>query len=136
MKYIIKESKLNETIKNYLNSVYPVDKMHWTPAFDDDLNEMDSAIEFYISDEDEDDTETVFRWYDKEYWNEQIDELSPSQEYDRKLLKKYKNDSPILEFENSNVSRSLNGYFGDSWKQPFKEWFYDNFGFIIKTFHE
>ena len=136
MKYIIKESKLNETIKNYLNSVYPVDKMHWTPSLDDDLNEMDSAIEFYISDEDEDDTETVFRWYDKEYWNEQIDELSPSQEYDRKLLKKYKNDSPILEFENINVSRSLNGYFGDSWKQPFKEWFYDNFGFIVKTFHE
>ena len=134
MKYIITESKLNETIKNYLNSMFDVNNIGWTYGFDDMGNEVDYAVEFYNNDYDED--ETVFRWYDKEYWDEQIDELSPSQEYDRKLLKKYKNDSPILEFENSNVSRSLNGYFGDSWKQPFKEWFYDNFGFIVKTFHE
>lgn len=134
MKYIIKESKLNETIKNYLNSVYPVDEMHWTPSLDDDLNEMDSAMVFYIGDYDED--ETVFRWYDEGYWDYEMEDLSPAQEFDRKLLKKYKNDSPILEFENSNISNALNGYFGDAWKEPFKEWFYDNFGFIVKTFHE
>lgn len=135
MKYIIKESKLNETIKNYLNSVYPVDEMHWTPSLDDDLNEMDSAMVFYIGDYDED--ETVFRWYDEGYWIEEEKTLPPTGHgYDRKLLKKYKNDSPILEFENSNISNALNGYFGDAWKEPFKEWFYDNFGFIVKTFHE
>ena len=134
MKYIITESKLNETIKNYLNSVFPVDEMHWTHSLDDDLNEMDSAMVFYIGDYDED--ETVFRWYDKEYWNQEMEDLSPSQEYDRKLLKKYINQSPIIEFENSNISNSLNGYFGDTWKQPFKEWFQDNFGFTVNTIHE
>jgi hypothetical protein len=134
MKYIITESKLNETIKNYLNSVFPVDEMHWTPYIDDDLNEMDSAMVFYIGDYDED--ETVFRWYDEGYWTNEMEDLSPGQEFDRKLLKKYKNDSPIIEFENSNISNSLNGYFGDAWKQPFKEWFKDNFNFEVNTIHE
>jgi hypothetical protein len=135
MKYIITESKLNETIKNYLNSVFPVDEMHWTPSLDDDLNEMDSAMVFYIGDYDED--ETVFRWYDEGYWEEEESSLPDSGfEYDRKLLKKYKNDSPIIEFENSNISNSLNGYFGDAWKQPFKEWFKDNFDFEVNTIHE
>lgn len=134
MKYIITESKLNETIKNYLNSVFPVDEMHWTPSLDDDLNEMDSAMVFYIGDYDED--ETVFRWYDEGYWTNEMEDLSPGQEFDRKLLKKYKNDSPIIEFENSNISNSLNGYFGDAWKQPFKEWFKDNFNFEVNTIHE
>jgi hypothetical protein len=134
MKYIITESKLNETIKNYLNSAYPVDEMHWTPTLDDDLNEMDSAIVFYIGDYDED--ETAFRWYDEGYWDNEMEDLSPTQEFDRKLLKKYKNDSPIIEFENSNISNALNGYFGDTWQQPFKEWFRENFGFKVNTIHE
>lgn len=135
MKYIITESKLNETIKNYLNSVFPIDEMHWTPSLDDDLNEMDSAMVFYIGDYDED--ETVFRWYDEGYWEEEESSLPDSGfEYDRKLLKKYKNDSPIIEFENSNISNALNGYFGDTWQQPFKEWFRENFGFKVNTIHE
>ena len=135
MKYIITESKLNETIKNYLNSVFPINEMHWTPSLDDDLNEMDSAMVFYIGDYDED--ETVFRWYDEGYWEEEESSLPDSGfEYDRKLLKKYKNDSPIIEFENSNISNSLIGYFGDAWKQPFKEWFKDNFDFEVNTIHE
>jgi hypothetical protein len=134
MKYIITESKLNETIKNYLNSVFPVEDINWTPSIDENGNEMDSAIEFYVGDYL--DEEPLFRWYDKGYWDNEMEDLSPTQEFDRKLLKKYKNESPILEFEKSNISRSLNGYFGDAWKEPFKEWFYDNFGFIVKTFHE
>ena len=134
MKYIITESKLNETIKNYLNSVIPVEDINWTPSIDENGNEMDSAIEFYVGDYL--DEEPLFRWYDKGYWDNEMEDLSPTQEFDRKLLKKYKNESPILEFEKSNISRSLNGYFGDVWKEPFKEWFYDNFGFIVKTFHE
>ena len=134
MKYIITESKLNETIKNYLNSMFDVNNIGWTYGFDDMGNEVDYAVEFYNNDYDED--ETVFRWYDKEYWDEQIDELSPSQEYDRNLLKRYKNESPILELEHSNTSNALNGYFGDAWKEPFKEWFKENFNFEVKTIHE
>jgi hypothetical protein len=134
MKYIITESKLNETIKNYLNSVFPVDEMHWTPYIDDDLNEMDSAMVFYIGDYDED--ETVFRWYNEGYWTNEMEDLSPGQEFERKLLKKHINQSPIVEFEDSNISNSLNGYFGDTWKEPFKEWFHNNFGFTVNTIRE
>ncbi len=134
MKYIITESKLNETIKNYLNSVFDINNIGWTYGFDDMGNEVDYAVEFYIGDYDED--ETVFRWYDEGYWYNEMEDLSPTQEFDRKLLKKYKNDSPIIEFENSNISNALNGYFGDTGQQPFKEWFRENFGFKINTIHE
>lgn len=137
MKYIITESKLNEIIKNYLNSVFDVNNIGWTYGSDDWGNDVDYAVKFYEGDyEDGLDENTIFRWYDEGYWNEQIEELSPSQEYDRKLLKKHINQSPIVEFEDSNISNSLNGYFGDTWKEPFKEWFHDNFNFEVNTIHE
>jgi hypothetical protein len=44
-----------------------------------------------------------------------------------------KNKSPQLEIYNNTVYRTLNGYFGDKWKQPFIDWFWDKFNVPVKT---
>jgi hypothetical protein len=41
--------------------------------------------------------------------------------------------SPILIFENPSEYESLENYFGNRWKSVFKNWFFEKFGFEIKT---
>ena len=121
MKYIITESRLNDSIVKYFEKKYPVDKIHYTEGQDDDGNPDDSSYEFYFGDYD--DNETIFRWYGKEYWvgdNEQI-------------LRRRIELSPIIYFEDSREATKLNKMFGEHWRPVFKKWFYENFGLDIKT---
>ena len=41
--------------------------------------------------------------------------------------------SPIVIFENKSDYDSLDAYFGNKWKRVFKDWFFEKFGFEIKT---
>jgi hypothetical protein len=41
--------------------------------------------------------------------------------------------SPVLSFENLNEYESLKGYFGDKWEPVFKDWFFEIYGFKVKT---
>jgi hypothetical protein len=126
MKIIITESKLHQAVIDYLNEKYDIDNIHWTYATDDWGNEADYAMMFYMNDFEDD--ETLFRWYDKGYW--ESDDMSNQ---DRETLDKWIEDSPILSFEDRTTYDVLSGYFGDRWHQPFKDWFLGNFDIPIKT---
>ena len=72
MKYIITESRLEETITNYLYELFDVDNIHYTVPYeyDDETGEEgddNTRMEFYMGDYENDDT--CFRWYDCEYFN-------------------------------------------------------------------
>lgn len=116
MKYIITESKLNQTVKNYLNNTLDVENINWTYLTDEWGDEQD-AIEFYLGDYMDD--ETLFRLYNESYWTENSDW--------RKEL------SPMLYIEDQELLNSLEGYFNDNWKEGFKEWFIETFKLPVKT---
>lgn len=63
MKYIITESKLEETITNYFYELFPVDNIHSTNPYEyDETGEEghdETRVEFYIGDYG--DEETCFR---------------------------------------------------------------------------
>lgn len=130
MKIIITESKLNQAVIDYLNDTYDTNNIGWTPGIDDWGNEVDYAIEFYEGDYEEGDN-TVFRWYGEDYW--ESDEGSSYGEEDDEYIKEMKNKSPQLEIYDNTVYTTLNGYFGDNWKQPFIDWFWDKFHVPVKT---
>jgi hypothetical protein len=130
MKIIITESKLYQAVIDYLNETYDINNFHWTPGIDDWGNEVDYAIEFYEGDYEEGDN-TVFRWYGEDYW--ESDEGSSYGEEDDEYIKEMKNKSPQLEIYDNTIYTTLNGYFGDKWKQPFIDWFWDKFNVPVKT---
>jgi len=120
MKYIITESRLEETITNYLEELFDVDNINYTVPYEynDDTGEEyddDTRMEFYIGDYGDDDT--CFRYYFCEYF----DEGSEAREL-----------CPIVNVEFPYDER-LNAYFGDKWVGPFKKWFYKNFDLPVKT---
>jgi hypothetical protein len=127
MKIIITESKLNQAVIDYLNDTYDTNNIGWSYAIDDWGNEVDYAIEFYEGDYEEGDN-TVFRWYGEDYWTGEESEL-----WTDEYINEMKNKSPQLEIYDNTVYRTLNGYFGDRWEEPFKIWFEDNFHFPVKT---
>ena len=126
MKIIITESKLYQAVIDYLNDVYDIDNIHSTYGIDDWGNEVDYAMSFYQGDYEEDDN--LFMWYDVDYWKS--DEM---EHQDEENLKEWIEQSPILSFNDIDTFDILNGYFGDKWHQPFKDWFLDNFNLPIKT---
>ena len=127
MKIIITESKLNQAVIDYLNDTYDTNNIGWSYGIDEWGNEVDYAIEFYVGDFEEGDN-TVFRWYGEDYWTSEEGEL-----WTDEYIKEMKNKSPQLEIYDNTVYRTLNGYFGDKWKQPFIDWFWDKFNVPVKT---
>ena len=136
MKFIISENRIDDLVVKHLDSVFDVNNIGWTYGSDDMGNDVDYAAEFYEGDYEEGWGEnTLFRWYDKDYWLDDESGLPATggYEYDRNLLKNNIEDSPILEFEDTHSSKQLDSIFGDRWKEPFKRWFEDNFLFPVKT---
>ena len=127
MKIIITESKLNQAVIDYLNDTYNTNNIGWSYGIDDWGNEVDYAIEFYEGDYEEGDN-TVFRWYGEDYWTSEEGEL-----WTDEYIKEMKDKSPQLEIYDNTLYRTLNGYFGDKWKQPFIDWFWDKFNVPVKT---
>ena len=119
MKYIISESQLEKVIIDYFDEIFPIEEIHWThpyQEFDDGSEGEDfNRVEFYRGNYE--DENTVFRWYDCEYfaWFSQLRERCPI---------------VSLEYPYQNT---LEGYFGDSWMLPFKNWFEQKFEFKVKT---
>jgi hypothetical protein len=126
MKIIITESKLHQAVIDYLNETYDTNNIGWTYGIDDWGNETGYAASFYEGDYD--DNINLFRWYDKEYF--ESDDMSNQ---DKERLDKWIEDSPILSFDDDTTFNTLNGYFGDRWHQPFKDWFMEHFKLPIKT---
>ena len=53
MKIIITESKINTIISKYIDKMF--NDINYSYGYDDDGNEVDYAIEFYVGDYDDDD---------------------------------------------------------------------------------
>lgn len=100
--------------------------IYYSYGYDDDGNEVDYAIEFYVGNIDDDDT--IFRWYGKDYWD--IEDDSPTLNLQTK-----KDESPILEvYQNNELIIELMNSFGpDLWKEPLIKWFEEKFDLPIKT---
>lgn len=120
MKYKITESRLEETITNYLDKLFDVSNINWTHPYDtlDDETgeegEDENRVEFYLGDYGD---ETCFMWYGCEYF-------APSSDTQDKC--------PIVVVEYT-PDRTLQACFGDLWKEPFKKWFVKNFDLPVKT---
>ena len=119
MKYIITESKLNQTVKNYLNNTLDVENINWT-YLTNEWGDEEDAIEFYLGDYMDND-DVLFRLYGEEYWDG-----SYSSDWRKEL-------SPMLYIEDQGLLNSLEGLFNDNWKEGFKEWFVETFEMPVKT---
>lgn len=120
MRYVITESKLESAIIAYLDETFDVDDTNWTNAYDYDDDgyeyEDENVILFYIGDYNGED-DSCFRWYDCEYFNKGS--------YARTIC-------PTVQVEHP-YDLQLNGYFGDTWKEPFKKWFTKRYDLPVKT---
>ena len=124
MKIIITELTIKKIISNHLEKMF--NDINYSYGYDDDGNEVDYAIEFYVGDYDDDDT--IFRWYGKDYWD--IEDDSPTLNLQTK-----KDESPILEvYQNNELIIELMNSFGpDLWKEPLIKWFKEKFDLSIET---
>lgn len=121
MKYLITESKLEESILYYINELFDVNDINWTNALEQDDEyskewEDKNQVVFYIGDYNGED-EGCFYWYACDYFNPN----SPARE-----------KCPTVSVE-IKYEKQLNGYFGDLWKEPFKKWFKEHFELPVKT---
>jgi hypothetical protein len=120
MKYIITESRLEENILHYINELFDVNDINWTPRveYDDDGFEYEdeNQMVFYVGDYEGED-EGCFYWYACDYFNPN----SPASE-----------KCPIVSVE-LKYKKQLDGYFGDLWHGPFKKWFKEHFELPVKT---
>ena len=121
MKYLITESKLEESILYYINELFDVNNINLTnPIEDDDETgeewDDENRVVFYIGDYEGED-EGCFYWYACDYFNPN----SPASE-----------KCPMVSVE-VQYEKQLNAYFGDLWKEPFKKWFKEHFELPVKT---
>lgn len=122
MKYVITESRLSETIINYLDELFEVNNVNvnYPYEYDEETGEEgddETRMEFYIGDYQGDIVDGCFYWYSEEYYDEGT---------------KIKEMAPIVELE-QKYRNILNGYFGKEWIEPFKKWFTHNFELSVKT---
>ena len=120
MKYIITESRLESAIMEYLNKTFPLDNVYFTNPTEYDYEtgenyDDDTRVEFYLGDYENEDT--IFRWYDCEYFYENSDP---------------RERCPIVTVEHP-YDNTLDGFFGNRWEEPFKKWFTENFDLPVKT---
>jgi hypothetical protein len=120
MKFIITESKLHQVITEYLNGLFPLDEVHYTNPITYDYEtredyEDENRVEFYLGDYD--DENTIFRWYDCKYF------YPGTSAKDR---------CPLVVVDHP-YDDTLRAYFNDTWEEPFKKWFTENFNLPVKT---
>lgn len=117
-----RSDKINDYYFSILfDNLFDPEEVNWTHPYgdsDDNYDHEDSnRIEFYLGDYEFGDN-TIFRWYDKDYWDE-----------DNKHNKSF---SPMIELEDLELQNDLMGIFGESWMKPFMEWIKDNFNVEVK----
>jgi hypothetical protein len=121
MKYIISESRLEESILHYINELFDVNEIHINNPleYDDETGEEwedTNRLQFYIGDYNGED-EGCFFWYDCDYFN-------PNSASSEKC--------PIVVVDDE-YKNQLDGYFGDMWHEPFKKWLKEHFELPVKT---
>jgi hypothetical protein len=120
MKYVITESRLEESILYYINEIFDVNDIHSTNPLEWDEEtgeewEDENRVVFYIGDYNGED-EGCFYWYDCKYF---IRDSTASK------------NCPMVSVE-IEYKKQLDGYFGDMWHEPFKKWFKEHFELPVK----
>jgi hypothetical protein len=124
MKYIITESSLDKVIKKYLNDVFDSEDLNIINPydFDDETGEEmedENHIIFYIGD-DYDADDSVFEWYDCEYFYED----SPQRQ----------NQTCPVVIVKHPYDDDLSDTFGeDSWQEAFKQWMMEKYNLPVTT---
>jgi hypothetical protein len=126
MKIIISEDRIYDLIMKHINTMFDVENIHWIYGPDEEGDEVDYAMSFYMGDYGDDDD--LFKWYGEDYWDSD-DADGWGEEY----IKNFKHKSPLLVFDDDNKKQQLDNIFGDKWKKPFIDWFWDNFNVPVKT---
>lgn len=124
MKYLISESRFEEFMFDYFDDLFQPEDINWMHPWgynehgeeDDEEGEDENRIQFYIGDYEEGEND-CFKWYSCNYFRPG----SPAQD----ICPTVAIDSPF--------DRRLNGYFGNTWQEPFKKWFIMNFDLPVKT---
>lgn len=126
MKYIITESKLFNTIYQYIDNYLDANKIDWIygVGFDDegyadiDIESKDN-LRFYKGNwEGEDYTDLVFDYFTVNFYKD-----DPGS---------WKDKAPILEVRGV-YGEHLDSLFNDLWKKPMSKWFQDKFNLPVKT---
>ena len=131
MKYIITESKLNSVIYDFMDELFGAE-IHTLPALDDDGDELVDAYDF-VNDEyyDDEGSDYLFSWTGEGYYKSLIqDGHIGKTEWER-----LESQAPIVEIFSMYDKDKLNGYFGNTWKPVFKQWFKDKTGMDYKTLY-
>ena len=124
MKYIITESSLDKVIKKYLNDMFDSEDLNYVSPydFDDETGEEmedENHIIFYIGD-DYDADDSVFEWYDCEYFYED----SPQRQ----------NQTCPVVIVKHPYDDDLSDTFGeDSWQEAFKQWMMEKYDLPVTT---
>jgi hypothetical protein len=129
MKIIITESKLHNSIYEYIDESFNVSNINWVYGIGEDENgyedidiEDKNFIIFYYGDWDgEYDSDIIFNYFDVDYY----DKNDPAH-------KPFIKDSPVLEVMRE-YAKHLDSIFGNHWHEPMKKWFQDNFKLPVKS---
>lgn len=121
LKNIDRSNKLNDEFFPILfDNMFDTDDINWThpyESFEDGTEGEDgNRMEFYSGNYGDD--YPLFRWYGKDYWDK-------DDKHNRDL-------SPMIELEDLNLQNNLMKVFGESWKDPFMDWFKNNFNVEVK----
>ena len=119
MKYLIKENRLDDIVKRYLDEIFDLTELHfYAPEFEHEsgyYGEMRDTGEFYFGDYIDD--EHFARMYGYQYFSPRKGE---------------EEDYPLLVLE-KDVYNKISTMFPDgAWQKPFIEWFNEHMGVDVK----
>jgi hypothetical protein len=132
MKYIITESKLNQPIYDFMDELFGT-KIHTLTSLDVKGKELVGAYDF-VNDEyyNNEGSDYLFGWTGEGYYNSLIKDGYIGETEWLQL----QSESPVVEIFDVDAKNQLNGYFGNTWRPVFKQWFKDKTGMDYKTLYE
>jgi hypothetical protein len=122
MKYIIKESRLNKAIYEYLTELFG--NIYFLDSINYNTEVEDGEILEFINDDYEDSGDFIFEYITRDFYERQEDSSDVKQ--------KFLDQSPIVVF-NYMVSDKLNNLFGIHWRPVFVRWMEDKFNLPVNT---
>jgi len=120
MKYIIKESRINNFIKKYLDNLFNLENLHFIHTefyLEGDYTEIEDTGEYYFNDYSEDDI------FAHKFGYEYFSPRKGGPEDYPKLDLQYKYEGYLSDMFNDR----------DLWEKPFIEWFNEKTGDNIKS---
>jgi hypothetical protein len=126
MKVIITENKVFDAIYKYFDKTFDPNEIDWVYGSDvnddGDFDDNENFLIFFKGEwEGEEDSDSVFHYFDVDYY----DANDPSH-------KPFRDEAPILDVI-GEYAEHLDTMFDNHWHEPMKIWFQDNFNLPVKT---